>query len=226
MILRPYQEKAIKSVFKGWEERQRQLMVMPTGAGKTVVFSNVAQQCSGKTLILAHREELINQAADKLHKATGVHAAIEMGVQKATPGHKTVVGSIQTMGRRLDKWSPKMFETIIIDEAHHALSDTYRKVVEHFTVKGNANLLGVTATPDRETPSPSKATEVVRLKKTHTKQSRNGVFSKALRGVNFLFRSLIWCLVRGRQGDVILIVSNPPFIGLLGTPGILHWKAP
>ncbi len=124
-------------------------MVMPTGAGKTVVFSNVAQQCSGKTLILAHREELINQAADKLHKATGVHAAIEMGVQKATPGHKTVVGSIQTMGRRLDKWSPKMFETIIIDEAHHALSDTYRKVVEHFTVKGNANLLGVTATPDR-----------------------------------------------------------------------------
>ncbi|WP_067093272.1 glycosyltransferase family 4 protein [Synechococcus sp. MIT S9508] len=74
----------------------------------------------------------------------------------------------------------------------------------------------VTATPDQETPSPSKATEVVRLKKTHTKQSRNGVFSKALRGVHFLISSLTWCLVRGRQGDVILIVSNPPFIGLLG----------
>ena len=78
----------------------------------------------------------------------------------------------------------------------------------------------VTATPDRETPSPSKATKVVRLKKTQIRQNRNGVFSKALRGVHFLISSLIWCLVRGRQGDVILIVSNPPFIGLLGP--LLH----
>ena len=74
----------------------------------------------------------------------------------------------------------------------------------------------LTATSGRTTPSPSKATMVVRLNRGHTRQGRDGVLAKTLRGLHFLISSLIWCLVRGRQGDVILIVSNPPFIGLIG----------
>lgn len=145
MKLRPYQEEAVDNTLEGWKTFKRQLMVMPTGGGKTIVFSKIVDETPGKSLILAHREELILQAQDKLRKTTGKIASVEMGAYKARPGHEVVIASVQTMTRRLDKWPKGIFENIIIDEAHHAMSDSYLRVINHF----DANLLGVTATPDR-----------------------------------------------------------------------------
>ena len=87
MPLRPYQQRAVDAVAAGWSQFQRQLGVAATGAGKTVIFSHIAAAESGRTLILAHREELVKQAAGKLHAATGIFAAVEQGASTAMPGH-------------------------------------------------------------------------------------------------------------------------------------------
>lgn len=152
MTLRHYQEEAIRATMQKWGEFNSLLLVMPTGAGKTIVFSHIVKQRAaagfGKSLILAHREELIVQAGDKLRAATGIFAGVEMADMRATPRDEAVVASVQSMVRRLDKWKPDAFGTVIVDEAHHALSPTYQKVLDHFK-GGGAQILGVTATPDR-----------------------------------------------------------------------------
>lgn len=146
MILRPYQEKATVAVTTGWAEFQRQLGVAATGAGKTIMFSFLASQEAGRTLILAHRETLVNQAVQKLHSATGIFASVEQGANRAMPGHGVIVASVQSMRSRLSKYKSDAFDLIICDEAHHVLSDDWQKVLAHFP---NARVLGVTATPDR-----------------------------------------------------------------------------
>jgi superfamily II DNA or RNA helicase len=147
MNLRPYQQRCVDAVEAGWERFQRQLLVAATGAGKTIMFSHLAQRQSGQTLILAHRDELLEQAAQKLHAATGIIASIERGGQSALPSHSCVVASVQTMRRRLKKWQPAQFELIICDEAHHSLSPEWQQVLSYFTQC--PRILGVTATPDR-----------------------------------------------------------------------------
>ena len=146
MELRTYQGRAVAATQGGWKDFQRQLGVAATGAGKTIMFSHLAATETGRTLILAHREELVNQAVQKLHDATGIFASVERGVQRAIPGHAVIVGSIQSMRRRLRKYQPNAFDLIICDEAHHALSDEWQAVLGHFH---GARVLGVTATPDR-----------------------------------------------------------------------------
>ena len=139
--LRPYQEEAIRAINDHWTDWQRELLVLPTGCGKTVVFNTIANQRPGNTLILAHREELIEQAREKYHAMFGEHTgkikASENEIQRIT------VGSVQTMMRR--DYSG-IFDTVIVDEAHHAISDSYQHVLGQFP---NAKVLGVTATPDR-----------------------------------------------------------------------------
>ena len=139
--LRPYQLEAIDKINEHWEEWDRELLVLPTGCGKTVVFNTIANQRDGKTLILAHREELIEQARDKYHgmfgEVPGKIKAQEESIRDVT------VGSVQTMMRR--DYSG-LFDTVIVDEAHHAVSDSYMNVLGQFP---NAKVLGVTATPDR-----------------------------------------------------------------------------
>ncbi len=147
MQLRPYQERCVSEVVKGFGEYRRQLVVAPTGAGKTVIFSSLAERTQpGRTLILAHREELIDQAIDKIAKATGIFAQKEKAEFKASLMAPVVVASVQTMIRRLSKWPANHFDLIVADEAHHAISDTWQTVLLHFT---GSNVLGVTATPDR-----------------------------------------------------------------------------
>lgn len=120
--------------------------------GKTIVFSSITEEQvrrGDKVLILAHREELLKQAADKLEKATGLVSAIEKAEQTSIGAwNRVVVGSVQSLAqdKRLNMFKPDEFGTIIIDEAHHALSPTYQKVLDHFS---EAKVLGVTATPDR-----------------------------------------------------------------------------
>ena len=139
--LRPYQLEAIQAINDKWTEWDRELLVLPTGCGKTVVFNTVAHERPGRTLILAHRDELIEQARDKYHsmfgELPGKIKASENDVRTIT------VGSVQTMQRR--DYSG-VFQTVIVDEAHHAVSDSYQKVLGQFP---DAKVLGVTATPDR-----------------------------------------------------------------------------
>lgn len=153
MQLRPYQEEARAKVQQEWKEgRKRTLLVLPTGCGKTIVFSKIIEdrvKMGERVLVLAHRSELLEQASDKLMTATGLGTALEKAENTSIGSwFRVVVGSVQTMQRekRLSQFPPNHFDTIVIDEAHHAISDGYQRVLEHF---GEANVLGVTATPDR-----------------------------------------------------------------------------
>ena len=157
MTLRPYQEKAIEAVDAEFSASRRStLIVLAAGCGKTIIFSNLAARevrRGGRVLILAHRGELLEQAIDKLYKATGIRAGLEKAEETSetdvfTPPYTVVVGSVQSMKsqKRLKRFSPGEFSMIVIDECHHALTGTYRAVIEHFP---KAKLLGVTATPDR-----------------------------------------------------------------------------
>ncbi len=153
MELRPYQQAALTAVLDEWDRGvDKTLLVLPTGTGKTIVFSAVAEEAvkhGGRVLILAHRGELLDQAADKLRKATGLVSALEKAESSCLGSwYRVAVGSVQSLQRqsRLDRFSPDYFSTIIIDEAHHCLSDSYQRVLSHFK---SAHVLGVTATPDR-----------------------------------------------------------------------------
>jgi superfamily II DNA or RNA helicase len=146
--LRSYQEQCVSSALAGFNEYQRQLIVIPTGGGKTIVFSKLAEAVQPKrTLILAHREELIDQAVDKIAKATGIFAQVEKAEQRASLMAPVVVASVQTLAgqQRRERWPQDHFHLVVIDEAHHALADSYQRVLGHF----DAKVLGVTATPDR-----------------------------------------------------------------------------
>ena len=153
MELRTYQEEARRAVESEWEKgTQKTLLVLPTGCGKTIVFAKVAEdrvRCGSRVLILAHRGELLEQAADKIAKATRLGCAVEKAEQSCLGSwFRVVVGSVQTLMRekRLNQFPEDYFGTIIIDEAHHCISDSYQKVLNHFP---EAQVLGVTATPDR-----------------------------------------------------------------------------
>lgn len=153
MELRPYQEEARQKVQEEWKEgKKRTLLVLPTGTGKTIVFSKIIEDRVKKgerVLVIAHRGELLEQASDKLYKSTGLKTATEKAEQTSLGSfYRVVVGSVQTMQRekRLNQFPPEYFDTIVIDEAHHAISDGYQRVLHHFE---DANVLGVTATPDR-----------------------------------------------------------------------------
>ena len=153
MELRPYQAEAVYRVEEQWRSGvQKTLLVLPTGTGKTICFAKIAENCvrqGMRVLILAHRGELLDQAADKLQKATGLGCAVEKAEESCLDSwFRVVVGSVQTLMRqsRLDRFDPDYFDTIIIDEAHHALSPSYRTILDYFD---HAKVLGVTATPDR-----------------------------------------------------------------------------
>lgn len=153
MELRPYQQAAKAAVLDEWDRGvDKTLLVLPTGTGKTIVFSAVIEEAvrrGGRVLILAHRGELLEQAADKLEKSTGLRSSLEKAESSCLGSwYRVAVGSVQSMQRpsRLDRFAPDYFTNIIIDEAHHCLSDGYQRVLEHFSA---AKVLGVTATPDR-----------------------------------------------------------------------------
>ena len=151
--LRPYQQQAREHIHAEWENgHTRTLLVLPTGTGKTIVFASVAAdqvRAGDRVLILAHRGELLEQAADKLQRSTGLVSAVEKAESTCLNSwFRVVVGSVQTLQRtaRLERFPQDYFGTIIIDEAHHAITDGYRRILDYFS---GAKVLGVTATPDR-----------------------------------------------------------------------------
>ena len=151
--LRPYQQQARDRIHAEWDAgHTRTLLVLPTGTGKTIVFASVAAdqvRAGDRVLILAHRGELLQQAADKLRRSTGLVCAVEKAESSCLDSwFRVVVGSVQTLQRsaRLERFPQDYFGTIIIDEAHHAITDGYRRILDYFS---GAKVLGVTATPDR-----------------------------------------------------------------------------
>ncbi len=150
VALRGYQVAATEAIQRGFTEYQRQLLVLPTGGGKTVVFAHLAAvHQPRRTLVLAHREELIAQAVEKIRNVTGLNAEIERADQAASADAPVVVASIQTLMRsaRRERWARDHFGLVVVDEAHHSLADSYLGTLRHFDE--HAFVLGVTATPDR-----------------------------------------------------------------------------
>ena len=151
ITLRPYQVDAKRFVFEKLIDHKSTLVEMATGLGKTCLFSVIAHEWPGRVLVIAHRDELIRQAAQQITKVTGDLVGIEMGKERSTDsfyGTKCVVASVQTLARarRRESFHPDHFSLVIIDEGHHAAAVTYREVLDYFT---SAKRLFVTATPKR-----------------------------------------------------------------------------
>lgn len=161
MILRPYQNEAVEAVLRNWLEKTSTLLVLPTGCGKTICFADLIRRCQPKrAMVLAHREELIFQAQKKIAAVTGLDVQVEMAGYRADMdglhgAPQVVVSTVQTQtaggdgGGRMTKFDPGDFGLLIIDEAHHATADSYRRCIEWYCRNPGLKVLGVTATPDR-----------------------------------------------------------------------------
>ena len=184
MKLRNYQINAVNAIFEAWQKFKSVLVVLPTGCGKTVVFASVIKRllsdpsCARsattecppprRTIVLAHREELITQARDKI-TAIVPEADVQVEMADFTVadyfGKKAdvVVSTVQTQcascprsattenaqPKRMTKFTPSEFAAVVIDEAHHATARSYRECIDHYCQNDNCRVLGVTATPDR-----------------------------------------------------------------------------
>lgn len=152
MQLRPYQSEALQAIDDALEKGvRRPLVVLPTGSGKSVIFAQLPRRNKGKMLVLAHREELLTQAKNHILQANpDLTVEIEQGQNIADIKSDVVVASTATLGRanskRLEKFHPHQFATIVVDEAHHAAAPSYIRILDYF--KPNLQL-GVTATPQR-----------------------------------------------------------------------------
>ena len=155
--LRDYQVEAVAAIEREHGEKgfRSTLIVLATGLGKTTIFCEWAKRRQalhgGRVLVLAHREELVNQAVARLKKQIpDAQVGVEMAGQHTSSlmPQPFVVASVQTlsMPKRIKRFNPWEFTSIVVDEAHHATSATYRKILDHFHA---AQILGVTATPDR-----------------------------------------------------------------------------
>ncbi len=149
MRLRPYQADLIHLALDALRGSDRCMIEAATGAGKTVIFCELAKLVPApkKVLVLAHRHELVGQAAEKLEAMTGIAPAIESGKSKAPMDARFVVSTVQAMNRRKVRFSRDHFRLVVADECHHATSNQWKTVLEYWT---DAKLFGVTATPTPE----------------------------------------------------------------------------
>jgi len=153
--LRDYQKKQKQEIYDRLRVHQNVLLQMPTGTGKTRLFSSIVKdvhklgaknKIALKVLILAHRRELIDQISDNIGHKYNVSHGLIISKKESSPKYPTQIASIQTLIRRIDEWRSKRFDIIIIDEAHHAIASTYLNIIDEFE---NAKVIGVTATPYR-----------------------------------------------------------------------------
>ncbi|HMW08028.1 MAG TPA: DEAD/DEAH box helicase [Leptospiraceae bacterium] len=148
--LYPYQEKSIQAINNEWEKGiKKTLLILPTGCGKTTVFSEIIDQHHKKgqrVLMLAHREELLTQAMQRVYDFTGYLPEIDKAEKVADISADIIMASVQTLrAKRLERYPKDHFPLVVVDEAHHASADSYKNILSYF----NSKVLGVTATPDR-----------------------------------------------------------------------------
>lgn len=158
MLLRPYQIRAVESVFAEWQKVCSTMIVLATGCGKTVCFSEIIRRVHPKrSLVIAHRTELITQAARHVRDC-GLQVEIEKAGQEASTNlfsqSPVVVASVQTLTsgaevKRMEKFKPTDFSVLVIDELHHCPADSYRKIIDYFKQNPDLKIFGCTATPDR-----------------------------------------------------------------------------
>lgn len=162
-MLRPYQNATLDATENNLMLGvHRQLAVLATGTGKTVIFSNLFKKLNlrkgtHQILVLAHRDELIQQAADKMKFWNpDLKVEIEMAEQYASPDADVIIASVATLGRggstRIDRFDWKKITVIVCDEAHHSVATTYMNIFQKAGILDGATdklLLGVTATPNR-----------------------------------------------------------------------------
>lgn len=162
IILHPYQRRAVNAVLKSWEQNQSVLLVCATGLGKSIMAASIlqARRESGRGMMLAHRKELVSQAAQKIHRVTGSSPDVEMADQWADASFSMwrspyVVSSVQTQqsGRggagRKTRFNPHDFGTLFLDEAHRAVAPSWRAVADYYRQNPNLKICGLTATPNR-----------------------------------------------------------------------------
>lgn len=163
MKLRPYQTECIDHICAQLRQNRSTVAVLATGLGKTVVFSEAVRMSLAmpgrRAIVLAHREELITQAVEKIRAVTGMECAVEMAEHRSIEDGfnraAVVVSSIQTQNagrgnrRRMHRFRNDHPWFVVVDECHHAPSASYRSVIDHYMQHPSSRLLGVTATPDR-----------------------------------------------------------------------------
>lgn len=148
--LYPYQIDSVNAINREWQKGiKKTLLILPTGCGKTSCFSEIIDQHhkrGQRVLMLAHREELLTQAMQRVYDFTGYLPELDKAEKKAEISADIIMASVQTLRtKRLERYPKDHFDLIVVDEAHHASADSYKKIIGYFDSK----VLGVTATPDR-----------------------------------------------------------------------------
>ncbi len=177
MQMRGYQTDAADAVHTSLIEFDRSLIVMATGSGKTILFAKLSEDClerrgafcraQGKVLILVNREELLQQARDKIHAVTGIYAGIERAHERASLESPIIIATIQSLQKRLANYPPEWPSLVIVDEAHLFATPKIIEVLDYFCHADGAKLLGFTATPHTKGKRAlSKVYETIAYEKT------------------------------------------------------------
>jgi superfamily II DNA or RNA helicase len=206
---RPYQAEAIKALTGGWQGANNRLaVVLPTGAGKTVVFANLIdellpQMNGARALVIAHREELIGQAAEKIR---AVRPDLKVGVVKAERDEHqdadVIVASIQTLAVERRRQAIRDIGVVIVDECHHAAARTYMEVLEHFGAWRGVPTAGFTATMTRAEGGLAEVWQEVVFTLDVLDMIEDG-FLCDVRGKRVIVDSLDLDKVRTRGGDLV-----------------------
>lgn len=153
MILRDYQNNLVSKAEKALSEYGNTLAVAATGAGKTIMLAELAKRIGGKTLVLQHRDELIYQNESKfrlVNKNGGINATSFVKANDKDYSGQAVFAMVQTISRNGNINQMPKFDHLIIDECHHATSESYVRIIERIKdINPNALLSGFTATPCR-----------------------------------------------------------------------------
>lgn len=216
VTLWPHQVAAVARIQEELRENRSTLLVMATGTGKTCTFADLIAKTPGRSLVLAHRDELVQQAAARIETQTGKRVGVEKAELRASLLDDVVVASVQTLRgeARRTRWPADHFSLVVIDEAHHAVADTYGYVIDHFS---DAKLLGVTATPDRgDGEAMGKVFDTFAYRYDIADAIRDGILCP-IRCTSIYVKGLDMSAVRTTAGDL-----NQGDLDTLMTEEVLH----